>query len=73
MGKITKTSNAEDFWSILSFSWCVTSVASLNKILEENQVRYLSKLGDYVRILERVPLLLKKAGNTKITVEQVMT
>jgi ribosomal protein L17 len=73
VGRVTKTSKAEDFWTILDFSWCVASVAGLNKILEENQVRYLSKLGDYVRILKRIPLLLKKTGNTKITVEQVMT
>ena len=71
-GRVTKTSKAEDFWSILYFSWCVTSVAGLNKILGENQVRYLSKLGDYVRILERIPLLLK-AGKAKTTVEQAMT
>jgi hypothetical protein len=72
VGRVTKTSKVEDFWSILYFSWCVTSVADLNTILEENQVRYLSKLGDYLQILKRIPLLLKKAGNTKITVEQVM-
>jgi hypothetical protein len=71
VGRVTKTSNVEDFWSILYFSWCVTSVAGLNKILEEDQVRYLSKLSDYVRILERIPLLFKKAGNATITVEQV--
>src|SRR2546423_8487726 len=50
VGRVTKTSNVEDFWSILYFSWSVTSVAGLNEILEEDQVRYLSKLGDYVRI-----------------------
>ena len=72
VGRVTKTSNVEDFWSILYFSWSVTSVAGLNEILEEDQVRYLSKLGDYVRILERIPLLLKRAGNAMITVEQVM-
>jgi len=73
VGRITRTSKVEDFWTILYFSWCVTSVAGLNKILEENQVRYLSKLGDYVRILERIPLLLKKLDKAKITIEQVMT
>jgi hypothetical protein len=40
-------------------------------ILDPNQVGYLSKLSDYVRILERIPLLLEKIGNAKITVEQV--
>jgi hypothetical protein len=75
IGRVTKTSKAEDFKSILCFAKYVTSVAGLDKILEENQVRYLSKLGDYVRVLERIPLLVKKAGikNKKITVEQVMT
>src|SRR5256714_2843527 len=72
VGRVIKTSKAEDFWTILYFSWCVTSVAGLNKILGENQVRYLSKLGDYVRILQRIPLL-KKVDKAKITVEQVMT
>ena len=73
VGRITKTSKAEDFWSILYFSRCVASVASLNNILEEDQVRYLRTLGDYVVILERIPSLLKKLGKVKITVEQVMT
>jgi hypothetical protein len=41
VGRITKTSKAEDFWTILYFSWCVASVAGLNNILEEDQVRYL--------------------------------
>jgi hypothetical protein len=35
--------------------------------------RYLSKLGDYMRILNRIPSLLEKIGKAKITVEQVMT
>jgi hypothetical protein len=73
MGRVTKTSKTEDIWNVLYFSWCVTSVAGLKEILEANQVRYLNKLGDYVRILERIPLLLKKVGNTKITIEQVIT
>jgi len=73
VGRTTKTSGTDVFWIILYFSWCVTSVAGLDKILGEDQVRYLSKLGDYVRILEPIPLLLRKAGITKITVEQVMT
>jgi hypothetical protein len=73
VGRITKTSKVEDFLTILYFSWCVSSVANLNTILEEDQVRYLSKLGDYVRILRRIPSLLKKLGKVKITIEQVMT
>jgi hypothetical protein len=73
LGRVTKTSKTEDIWNVLYFSWCVTSAAGLREILEANQVRYLNKLGDYVRILERIPLLLKKADDTKITVEQVMT
>jgi hypothetical protein len=73
VGRITKTSEVEDFLTILYFSWYVTSVANLDKFLEENQVRYLNKLGDYVRILQRLPLLLKKLEKFKITVEQVMT
>ena len=73
MGSVTKTSESKVFWNILYFSWTVTSVADLNKVLEEKQVRYLSKLGDYVRIIKHMPLLLKKAGKAKITVEQVLT
>ena len=72
VGRLTKTSKPEVFWNILYFSCCVTSIADLNKVLRENQVRYLSKLGDYVWTLERIPLLLKRAGKAKITVEQVM-
>jgi hypothetical protein len=71
VGKVTKTSKTADLWSILYLSWCVTSIADLNKILGESQVRYLRKLGDYVRILERIPLLLKKEGRAKITIEHV--
>jgi len=73
MGRTTKTSEAGVFWDILNFSWCVTSIASLNKVLNEKQVRYLGKLGDYVRIIEHIPMLLKKAGKAKITIEQVIT
>jgi hypothetical protein len=73
VGRITKDSKAADLWTILCFSTCVSSVASLDTVLEENQARYLSKLGDYVRILERIPLMLTKVDKAKITVEQVMT
>ena len=45
----------------------------LSKVLETEQVRYLSKLGDYVRILEYMPSFLRKTGKAKTTVEQVMT
>jgi hypothetical protein len=71
VGTVTETSEATEFWNILYFSWSVTSVAGLDKILGEDQIRYLNKLGDYVRILERISLLLKKVGKAKITVEQV--
>ena len=73
VGRITKDSEAADLWTILYFSSCVSSVAGLNTILKENQARYLSKLGDYVRILGHIPLMLKKVDKTKITAEQVMT
>jgi len=72
MGRATNTSEDAVFWNILVFSWCVTSVANLNKILNEKQVRYLSKLGDYMRILRRIPLLLEKHRGAEITIEQVM-
>jgi len=68
-----KTSEVKYFWNILYFPRPVTSIADLNKVLEERQVRYLSKLGDYVRIIKHMPLLLKKAGKAKITIEQVIT
>jgi hypothetical protein len=73
VGRVTRTSESKVFWNILYFSWSVTSVADLNKVLEEKQVRYLSKLGDYVRIIQHTPVLLKKVGKAKITVEQVLT
>ena len=40
--------------------------------ITKKQVRYLSKLGDYVRIIKHMPLLLEKAGKAKITIEQVI-
>jgi hypothetical protein len=61
--KVIKTSEVKYFWNILYFSWSVTSIPDLSKVLEEKQVRYLSKLGDYVRIIKHMPLLLKKAGH----------
>jgi hypothetical protein len=73
MGKVTKTSEVEDFRRILYFSKKVTSVAGLDEILKGNQVKYLKKLGDYVRILEHLPAIVRKAGIREITVEQVMT
>jgi hypothetical protein len=73
VGKLTKTSEVKYFWNTLYFSWCVTSIPDLNMVLEEKQVRYLSKLGDYVRIIKHMPSLLKKAGKAKITIEQVIT
>lgn len=71
IGRITKTSESTDFRKILYFSWFVTSVANLNEILEDAQVRYLAKLGDYMRILRRLPTLLQKARNSDIIIEQV--
>lgn len=73
VGKVTKTSEVKAFWRILYFSWFVTSVANLDGMLKKNQVRYLSKLGDYMRIIQQLPLLLKKVGEAKITIEQVIT
>jgi hypothetical protein len=73
VGRVQRTTKAMVFWYILHLSWVVTSVADLNKVLEPKQVRYLSKLGDYVRILQHMPLLLAKVDKAKITVEQVMT
>jgi len=73
VGTVTRNSESADFWNILYFSWSVTSVADLNKVLNQEQVRYLGKLGDYVRIIQHMPSLLKKAGKAEITVEQVLT
>jgi hypothetical protein len=73
VGRVTKASEMMAFWNILCFSWTVTTVAELNEVLEEKQVKYLSKLGDYVRILRCMPEILKKAGEAEITVEQVFT
>ena len=73
VGRVTKTSDINTFLSILRFSWTVTSIADLNKVLEEKQVRHLRKLGDYVRIIKHMPLLLKKVDKAKITIEQVIT
>jgi len=73
VGRVTKASEIIDFWNILYFSWAVTTVADLKEVLEEKQIRYLSKLGDYVRILRYMPEILKKAGNAEIIAEQVFT
>ena len=73
VGTVTKTSDSLVFWNVLNFSWTVTSVADLDKVLEGQQVRYLRKLGDYLRIIRHMPKLVKKAGKAKITVEQVLT
>jgi hypothetical protein len=73
LGKVTKTSKVEDFWTILYLLWSITSVAGLESFLEEKQVGYLNKLSDYVRILERLHLIIKRIGTKKITIEQVMT
>jgi len=56
VGKTKKTSEVRVFLNILYFAWYITSVA--DNVLEEKQVRYLSKLGDYVWILKRIPSLL---------------
>jgi len=73
VGTVKRTSNIEAFWNVLYFSWAVTSVADLDKVLERQQVRYLRKLGDYVWILKQIPSLVEKAGKAEITVEQVLT
>ena len=73
VGTVKRTSNTEVFWNVLAFSWAVTSVADLDKVLERQQVRYLRNLGDYVRILKQIPSLVEKAGKAEITVEQVLT
>jgi len=72
VGMTTKTSEIQEFWNILYFSWSVTTVADLKGILGEQQVRYLTKLGDYVRIIKYLPEIVEKAGDAKITVEQVL-
>jgi hypothetical protein len=69
---MTKGSEIEDFMNILSLSGCLTIHGALDIILEGSQVRYLRKLGDYVRAVERIPSLLRKVGKIKITIEQVM-
>jgi hypothetical protein len=71
VGKATRTDTSNAFWTILHFSWVATASTDLNKLLEAEQARYLSKLGDYLRILHRIPTLLKKAGKAKISIEQV--
>jgi hypothetical protein len=71
IGLMTKASTTREFWLILYFAWAVTSVHGLKKMLEASQVRYLQKLGDYIRILNQIPSLLKKIGTTKIVATQV--
>lgn len=73
VGKATRTDGSRTFWNILYFAWTVTTATDLNELLEAEQVRYLSKLSDYVRILDHIPTLLKKAGKAKISIEQVLT
>ncbi|KAN0080788.1 hypothetical protein V8E54_003992 [Elaphomyces granulatus] len=71
---ITKSSSDKQFWQIMMLSWHVTAVDNLQlaNILDWNTVRYLNKIADYARILNRFPALLKKLGNTKITIQQVL-
>ena len=73
VGMVTNSSDSRVFWNVLNFSWAVTTFADLDKVLEGQQVRYLRKLGDYLRIIRHMPKLVKKAGKAKITVEQVLT
>jgi len=73
VGRATRASTIKDFWRILCFSWSATSVAEVKEVLQEDQVTCLSKLGDYVRIIRHMPEIVKKAGNARITVEQVLT
>jgi hypothetical protein len=72
---ITKTSSTDEFYQILYFAWTVTvtsfQVHGLKKLLEASQVRYLEKLGDYIRILTQIPSILKKIGTAKIVATQV--
>ncbi|KAN0076498.1 hypothetical protein V8E54_006640 [Elaphomyces granulatus] len=71
---ITKSSSDNKFWQIMLFSWDVTGVDNrqLANILGWNIVRYLNKIADYARILDRFPAPLKKLGNTKITIQQIL-
>jgi len=71
VGRATKTSGIMVLWNILYFSWSATSAVDLKEVLEEKQAKYLSKLGDYLRILRAMPSILKKANEAKITVELV--
>ena len=73
VGRTTRTDESNVFWTILRFSWLVTNSTELNELLEVEQVRYLNKLSDYVRILHHIPTLLKKVGNAEISIHQVLT
>jgi hypothetical protein len=72
LGKMTKGSEIAGFMNILSLSYILTTHGALDIILEESQVRYLRKLGDYLRAVRRIPSLLRKVGKIKIAVEQVI-
>jgi hypothetical protein len=52
-----ESSSEEKLLQILFFSWHVTAVRDLQlaNILDWNMVRYLKKIGDYARILDRFP------------------
>ena len=69
---MTKGSEIAGFMNILSLSYILTTHGALDIILEESQVRYLRKLGDYLRAVRRIPSLLRKVGKIKIAVEQVI-
>jgi hypothetical protein len=72
LGKMTKGSEMADFMNILSLSYILTAHGALDILLEESQVRYLRKLGDYMRAVRRIPNLLRKVGKIKIAIEQVI-
>ena len=71
----TKSSSERKLLQILLFSWHVTAVRDLKleNILDWNVVRYLKKIGDYARIIDRFPALLKKLRGAKLTIRQVRT
>jgi hypothetical protein len=72
---IKKSADVDAFLEIIYFCWLLTSeitqIANLKLVLNDLQVRYLKKVGDYWRIVMRFSDLKKKLHGASISVEQV--
>jgi hypothetical protein len=75
LGETTKTSSVKWFKYLIYFSRAAATVSNLGDVLDAQQVRYLGKLGDYLRVVQGIPKLVKdvKKRNARIVATQVCT